>query len=116
MRKIFRWTLLSFLLGVVLAGARVQAQECSSNDDCGSGQACLFPVGSCGEDGQAGECRTVGGVCCPDIYQPVCGCNGITYSNSCYAYAAGISIRYEDECDGRAQSTEQEEGDPVSTY
>lgn len=27
---------------------------------------------------------------CIEIYQPVCGCDTVTYSNSCYAEAAGV--------------------------
>lgn len=27
---------------------------------------------------------------CYEIYQPVCGCNQQTYSNDCYAQAAGV--------------------------
>ncbi|MEO0878055.1 MAG: Kazal-type serine protease inhibitor domain-containing protein [Bacteroidota bacterium] len=27
---------------------------------------------------------------CIEIYEPVCGCNEVTYSNSCHAECAGI--------------------------
>jgi len=29
-------------------------------------------------------------IVCIEIYDPVCGSNGITYSNSCFAQAAGV--------------------------
>tara|TARA_B100000575_G_scaffold254490_1_gene223709 strand:+ start:15492 stop:15683 length:192 start_codon:yes stop_codon:yes gene_type:complete len=36
---------------------------------------------------------------CIEIYQPVCGCNGITYPNSCYATALnGITFFSDGEC------------------
>ena len=31
-------------------------------------------------------------VVCIGLYEPVCGCNNVTYSNYCYAGASGISI------------------------
>jgi hypothetical protein len=44
------------------------------------------------------------GVCMPrpeaclDIYRPVCGCDGVTHSNSCYAAGAGTDYAAEGEC------------------
>jgi len=36
---------------------------------------------------------------CFDIYEPVCGCDGVTYGNSCYATIFyGVSSYVEGEC------------------
>ena len=35
---------------------------------------------------------------CVEIYEPVCGCNGITYDNECYAEKSGVSNWAEGEC------------------
>lgn len=35
---------------------------------------------------------------CLEIYEPVCGCDGITYSNNCYATASGVLTWTVGEC------------------
>lgn len=37
-------------------------------------------------------------IVCVEIYEPVCGCNNVTYNNECYAEVSGISIWTEGEC------------------
>ncbi len=37
---------------------------------------------------------------CTDIFEPVCGCNGRTYANQCFAQNAGVVIWTPGPCDG----------------
>lgn len=82
--------------GVVVAHRGACEGDCSDNQDCGPGEYCACPV--------AGECSQAGGTCaptpdfCPLVFDPVCGCDGRTYSNSCFAAMAGTCVDHAGEC------------------
>ncbi len=65
---------------------------------CTEGSFCDFPAESiCGRADGPGVCQPQPEVCI-EIFAPVCGCDGQTYANSCFANAAGVSVETEGEC------------------
>lgn len=83
-----------------MAGVRVESlgecppDDCRSNEDCAEGFFCNFPGSSCKGRGSC-EPRPEA---CIEIFDPVCGCDGKTYSNACFAHAAGVSVQHPGEC------------------
>ncbi len=61
------------------------------------------PIGSPCPDAQRVEIiciRTVDeGCACDDVYEPVCGVDGVTYANACQAECEGVNIAQEGECE-----------------
>ncbi len=59
---------------------------------CATGQFCSWDLaGICGAADAPGHCAARPHICL-EVYNPVCSCDGHTYSNSCFAAAAGASV------------------------
>jgi hypothetical protein len=54
---------------------------------------------SCNDDSSS-PCKTdvLDGMACLTVYEPVCGCDNNTYSNSCYAEIDGVTSWTDGEC------------------
>jgi hypothetical protein len=68
---------------------------CQDSDECFPGEYCAKDDSVCSNG--SGECE-VKPIVCPEVWDPVCGCNGVTYGNRCEAAAAGANVAAEGEC------------------
>ena len=66
---------------------------------CDEGEFCNFPPDAiCGAADATGTCEAKPEVC-TFIFDPVCGCDGNSYPNSCVAASEGVSVAAQGECE-----------------
>lgn len=64
---------------------------------CAAGEFCEYPADTCGASG-GGTCTMIPDLCSA-LFDPVCGCDGHTYSNGCHAQGASVSVVYHGACE-----------------
>ena len=76
--------------------------RCVSNDgrsrECRSDLFCEIPPGACNNDAPSPGICTARPGGCDTVYQPVCGCDGKTYSNDCERLKAAVPKQRDGVC------------------
>lgn len=70
---------------------------CSFVLACGRGTFCEYGGGVCGAPRSTGLCADIPTVCPRDV-DPVCGCDGRTYTNDCNRRAQGVALDHTGSC------------------
>lgn len=64
---------------------------------CPAGQRCEHDPGECLLADGTGTCEPIPEVC-PEVFDPVCGCDGVTYENDCVRKAEGVQKDHDGAC------------------
>ena len=93
-----------FLASLVVAVSSLAAPALATAFDgpenvaCAADEYCRFPDGNaCGRGGVSGTCQKRPEICTKE-FMPVCGCDGMFYSNRCMAHMGGTDVDFEGFC------------------
>ena len=69
--------------------------NCSETHECEIEEMCIKSIGDCYG---WGHCEAIPETC-DDVYEPVCGCDDVTYSNICEAQKLLRNVKHSGECE-----------------
>jgi hypothetical protein len=96
----FALTMLLLTSGLLIQPAAARAgAKCGgfAGLTCAKNEFCDKPTGACFFPDAEGTCVHVPRLC-PQIFLPICGCNGKTYSNDCTRQRARVSKAHDGKC------------------